>query len=121
MKFNLKKSLFLTLYLMRPSAFIFCWKNNSVLFQTIAFHYYVLLSHITVKTLCVYLRLFILATGCPYGRVLQKSISHFIFLRIVQLQIQKDAPIPEASPGSLACQVFKHPYTDLDLKSHPKD
>jgi hypothetical protein len=29
---------------------------------------------------CEYLRLFIIATGCTYGRVLQKSIIHFWFL-----------------------------------------
>jgi hypothetical protein len=29
---------------------------------------------------CVYLSLFILATGCPYGQVLQKNISHFFIL-----------------------------------------
>jgi hypothetical protein len=28
---------------------------------------------------CVYLSLFILTASCPYGRVLQKSISHFRF------------------------------------------
>jgi hypothetical protein len=31
----------------------------------------------------VYLSLFILADGCPYGRVFQKSISYFRFWRIV--------------------------------------
>jgi hypothetical protein len=33
----------------------------------------------------------------------------------VQLQIQKDAPIPEASPCSLECQVFKLQLLDMSI------
>jgi hypothetical protein len=32
------------------------------------------------------------------------------------IQIQKDSPIPEASPGSFMCQVFKLSYTGARFK-----
>jgi hypothetical protein len=59
----------------------------------------------------MYLRLFMPPVAHMGESSRRVRISHFIFWRIVQLQKQKDAPIPEASPGSLACKVFKNPYT----------
>jgi hypothetical protein len=60
--------------------------------------------------LCVF-KLFIFTTGCPYGRVLQKSINHFIFWRIVQDTDTERCPIPGA-------KLFSTNTWYLDLKSH---
>jgi hypothetical protein len=62
----------------------------------------------------VYLSLFILATGSPYGWVLRKSIlEDSARYRMIQ---NLDAPFPEASPSSLTCQVFQHSYTGPSFK-----
>jgi hypothetical protein len=60
------------------------------------------------QLLSVYLSLFILATGCPYERVLQKSNSHFRFRGIVQDTDTEICPNPETYSGCLECQVFQH-------------
>jgi hypothetical protein len=62
---------------------------------------------------CVNLSLFILATGCPYRRVLQNSISHFVFWRIVQDTHTERCPNSRTFSWFFKCQVFKHSYTGL--------
>jgi hypothetical protein len=65
---------------------------------------------------CVYLSLFKLTTGCPYGRVLQKSISHFIFWRIVQDTDTEGCHDSRSFSWFFTCQVFKHSYTEPRFK-----
>ena len=66
---------------------------------------------------CV-LHLFIVATGNPYERRLQKTVSNFKFLEEVQ---DTEDPFDSSVPGSFKCPMYSIDTLDLGLKSHPKD
>jgi hypothetical protein len=70
---------------------------------------------------CLHLSLFILAYGCPYGRVLQKSVSHFRFWRIVQYTERCPNSRGFSWFFSVPRLVFNTHTRYLDFNSRPKD
>jgi hypothetical protein len=95
-----------------------CLRNLQGFAMSFLIYVYIIFTHLKYTSIsfvnvffCMY---FTLAAGCPHERIFQKSISHFIFWRIVQNTDTERCP----NSGSLACQMSEHSYTGPRFKSH---
>jgi hypothetical protein len=70
--------------------------------------------------ICVYFSLFILATGCLYGLVVLKCISHFRFLED-SARYRKLSQFQKLLLVSPYAKCLSSHSRGLDLMSHPKD